>query len=182
MTDDDVQPNRIESFALSLIFALISVSLLAMIGIATRSGPADAGWWTRPWLAPVVALSLLALTNLITLWREIADLRANPPSAEEHTAARTKFRSWLHPVEFLVYFVVYVWVVRHVGYFPATLAFVWGLMLRAGLRSARWFLIGFLAVLGLVLVFRIGLGVWMPAPEFYNAFPESIRNMLIRYF
>ena len=180
--DTDQEANRLESLALTLIFAGISVVLLALIGVATRHGPADAGWWTRPALAPGVALSLLAGANLLTLWRAIADLRARPATADERGEARLKIAGWLRPIEFLGYFAIYLYALQHIGYFAATLLFIVGLLLRVGLRSPGWLLAGALAAVSMMLVFRVGLGVWMPAPEAFDLFPQAIRMALIRWF
>lgn len=88
--DAEPQPNRLESLALTLIFTVISVALLNLIAIATRHGPESSGWWTRPALAPGMALSLLVLANGLTLWRELADLRTTPASLAERADARVK--------------------------------------------------------------------------------------------
>lgn len=183
MTDpDEPQANRLESMALAVIFAAISLLLLALIGVATRSGQASGGWWTRPAFAPGVALGVLATANLITLWRDIADLRAHPASAEEWAGAREKMLDWLRPAEFLAYYAAYLWAIQHLGYFPATLAFVLGLLWRVGLTAPRWMLAGLGLSVFMIGVFRAGLGVWMPAPEFYDLFPDAIRLALMRWF
>lgn len=180
--DIDEQPNRLESLALTLIFTVISVLLLAVIAIATRHGPENSGWWTRPALAPGVALGLLAFANCLTLWRELADLRRTPATVSEWAEARLKIIGWLRPIEYLAYFSIYLFALQHLGYFPATLVFILGLLVRSGLRSPRWLLAGALTSVALVLVFRVGLGVWMPAPEVYDLFPNAMRMALIRWF
>lgn len=183
MTDpDEPQANRLESMALALIFAAISLLLLALIGVATRTGQASGGWWTRPAFAPGIALALLVAANLVTLWRDAADLRAHPATAEEWADARAKVLGWLRPAEFLAYYAAYIWAIQHLGYFPATLVFVLGLLWRVGLRAARWIWAGIGLSLLMIAVFRAGLGVWMPAPGLYDLFPDGIRLALMRWF
>lgn len=182
MTTEEPQANRIESLALCLIFAAISVALLASLGVATRTGTASGGWWTRPALGPGVALGLLAAANLITLWTAITDLRRSPPSTVERAEALAKFTGWLRPIEYLAYFAGYVWAIQIIGYIPSSIFFVTGLTLRAGLRGWVWTFAGLGLVLFLLLVFRIGLGVWMPAPDLYDLAPEGIRTYLFRWF
>jgi hypothetical protein len=182
MQDEQQQANRLESLALTLIFAAISVGLLAAIGVATRPGPASAGWWTRPWLAPGVALSLLVLANIVTLWRDLANLRNHPASAEEWHEARARIAGWLRPLEFLAYFAAYLWALKHLGYFLSTAVFILLLMLRVGLRSPRWIITGALTALALTAIFRMGLNIWMPAPDLYGLFPDGMRKLLIRWF
>jgi nitrate reductase gamma subunit len=174
--------NRIEGFALALIFAVLSVGLLASIGIATRWGPESGGWWTRPALMPGVALAVLVLANIITLARDVADIRRNPPSAAEWAEGRGLVLGWLRPVEFLAYYGIYIYAIQHIGYFPATLAFIMFLMVRVGLTAPRWIIAGIGTSLFMIGVFRMGLGVWMPAPELYDLFPDTVRSRLIRWF
>lgn len=183
MTDpDDPQQNRLESMALALIFTVISLLLLAVIGVATRTGQASGGWWTRPAFAPGVALAVLVAANLLTLWRDFADLRAHPASVKEWAEARSKMLGWLRPAEFLAYYAVYIWAIQHIGYFPSTLVFILGLLWRVGLRSSRWIWAGIGLSVFMIGVFRAGLGVWMPAPEIYDLFPDGIRLALMRWF
>lgn len=179
--DATAAPNRLESLALTLIFTLVSGGLLAAIDIATRSS-ARGGWWTQPWLMPGIALTILACANAITLWREVADLRRTPPDAAERAAARAAVLGWLRPVEYLGWFGAYLWAIQHLGYAMATLAFVLFLIWRAGLWSARWALAGVGLCVFMMLVFRVGLGVWMPAPDLYDMFPQAVRTVLIRWF
>jgi hypothetical protein len=174
--------NRLESTALTVMFSGISGALLLLLGTATRAGSANADWWTRPAFAPSVALAVLVAANLITLWRELADLRARPPTVEERAAAWDRFTGWLRPIEFLAYYGLYVWAIQHVGYFPASLAFVTWLLMRVGLREARWLFWGGIFCVALVGVFRMGLGVWMPAPDVYELFPDPVRAALLRWF
>ena len=178
---EEPEANRLEAVALTVIFFLCSSTLLCLIGTATRTN-ARGGWWTQPWLMPSLALGVLVLTNAITLWREIADIRKHPPSQDEKQAARTAILGWLLPLEFLAYFGAYVWATQHTGYAVGTLLFVLFLSWRAGLRDKRWFLAGLGLVLFMVLVFRVGLGVWMPAPDYYDLFPKEIRTMWMRWF
>ncbi len=182
MVVEESEANRLESLLLNLIFAAVSAVLLGLLFVATRQGSANAGWWTRPALAPGVALALLLLANFLSLLRAVSDLRTAPATAEEWVDARAKILGWLKPFEFLAYFVVYLWAIHTIGYFGATLAFVLWLMVRVGLRSPGWLLAGVALVTLLILIFRMGLGVWMPAPPLYDIFPDNVREILIRWF
>ncbi len=176
----EARANRLESLALSILFAAISSGLLALIGVATKAN--SKGWWTQPWLMPALALGILAAANILTLWREVADLRRNPPSPAEAAEGWQALLNWLRPLEFLAYYAAYVWSIQHAGYFLSTLVFVAFLLWRVGLRAPRWQLAGLALTLFMIGVFRIGLGVWMPAPELYEIFPDAVRTALIRWF
>jgi hypothetical protein len=179
--EPEARANRLESLALTIIFAGLSTGLLAVIGFATKAN-AKGGWWTQPWLMPAIALALLVAANAITLWREVADMRRTPPDDAEMREGWTALLGWLRPLEYLAYYAAYIWAIRHVGYFPATLVFVLFLLWRVGLRAPKWALAGLGLSLFMIGVFRYGLGVWMPAPEFYDLFPDAMRSALIRWF
>lgn len=115
--EPEARANRLESLALSILFATVSSGLLAMIGVATKAN-AKGGWWTQPWLMPSIALGILAIANLITLWREVCDLRATPPTTQEKVEGWTALLGWLRPLEFLAYYAAYIYAIQHAGYFP----------------------------------------------------------------
>lgn len=134
--EPEARANRLESLALSILFATVSSGLLAMIGVATKAN-AKGGWWTQPWLMPSIALGILAIANLITLWREVADLRATPPTTQEKVEGWTALLGWLRPLEFLAYYAAYIYAIQHAGYFPSTLVFILFLLWRVGLTAPR---------------------------------------------
>ena len=179
MRDEAADAKRLENLALTLIFTAISVVLSATLYLATRNGPAPAGWWTRPALAPGV---VLVMANAITLLRAWADLRAAPATDAERSDARARIIGWLRPLEYLAHYAGYLLANQHPGYVPATFVAVMFLPWRTGMTEARWFLAGTGFVIGMTLVFRVGLGVWMPAPAFYDGFPDALRIALIRWF
>ncbi|MCB1356667.1 MAG: tripartite tricarboxylate transporter TctB family protein [Maritimibacter sp.] len=84
--------------------------------------------------------------------------------------------AWGRSLEFVAWFVVYVLIVPLIGYLPATLLFALLLGLRLGYRSPRGLLASALFAVAVVLVFRAGLGVRIPAGEIYQFLPPSIRS------
>ena len=182
MSDAGTRSNRVESFALNGVFAAISLVLLALLPVATHPGPASSGWWTQPRLVPGIALTILLLANLATLLRAWRELKANPPSASEKDEALSAIRGWLRPVEFFAYFLGYIWLLGRAGYFLSTLLFIQFLLLRTGLRSRGWVLAGFGAALMMTVVFRWGLGIWVPTADVYALLPEAARKLATKWF
>jgi hypothetical protein len=179
---DSDDANRVESLALTAVFAAVSFGLLLLLPVATRSGPASAGWWTQPWLMPGIALGLLAAANAISLWRALADLRASPPRPDEIGGALSAMRGWLRPLEFFVYFFAYILALGRAGYFLSTLVFIQFLLWRTGLRSPRWIVAGLGAALAMTVVFRWGLGIWVPTADLYGLLPDAPRKFLTTWF
>jgi len=84
--------------------------------------------------------------------------------------------------EFAVWFLVYVYIIRWVGYLVATLLFMPALSLRVGFRGVRWMMTAVLIGLVIVLLFRTGLQVHLPDGYVYSYLPPEIRNFMIRNF
>ncbi|WP_422367471.1 tripartite tricarboxylate transporter TctB family protein [Pelagibius sp.] len=86
---------------------------------------------------------------------------------------------WARALEFVAWFVAYVLIVPVVGYLPATLILALGLGMRLGYRSPRSLVAAALFAVVVVLVFRTGLGVRIPAGALYDYLPAPIRSFAI---
>ena len=84
--------------------------------------------------------------------------------------------TWGRSFEFVAWFVVYVLSVPVIGYLPATLILSLLLGARLGYRSPRGLLASALFAVAVVLVFRTGLGVRIPAGALYDYLPAAIRS------
>lgn len=82
---------------------------------------------------------------------------------------------WTRSLEFVAWFTVYVLIVPIVGYLPATVALALSLALRLGYRSRRALVSTVLFAVAVVLIFRAGLGVRIPAGALYEYLPDAIR-------
>jgi Tripartite tricarboxylate transporter TctB family len=174
--------NRVETFALTAIFAAVSVMLSILLPGQTRSGPENAGWWTQPWLMPSIALSVLVIANVISLLRDGVNLRRDLPSPAEKAEALRQVYGWFRPLEFFAYFMGYLGLLGYLGYFLSTTLFLQFLLYRVGLRTTAWRLKGLLAAIVMTAIFRWGLGVWVPTAELYDFFPDAVRKFLTRWF
>jgi hypothetical protein len=180
MDENDEQANHVEAFALTLVFATVSFALFLLLPWQTRPGPENSGWWTQPSLMPGIALGVLALANLESLRR--AYLQARHSSAADRAAARIEIWGWFRPIEFFVYFLIYLFSLKYLGYFLSTALFIQFLLWRSKLRSMKWRLAGLGAALVMTIIFRWGLGIWVPTAELYDVFPDAARKFLTRWF
>jgi len=87
--------------------------------------------------------------------------------------------NWLGPIEYAVYFLIYVYLVPKLGYLPTTLLMFPLLVLRAGYRERRYLAYSWIVGIFIVLLFKTFLQVKIPGGEIYSMFPESIRNFMI---
>lgn len=89
--------------------------------------------------------------------------------------------AWILSLEYIVYYMAYVWSIPLIGYLPATIAFCVLLAFHIGYRGkALW--IAFAFAWFVVLVFKTGFNVKIPSGAIYDYAPEATRYTLIRYF
>ncbi len=158
-------------FALGFfVFALVVAAMLPSQAkfLGNKTLVAEPGFWPLVSVVMMVgfgALHLLATYNAPRL----------PGRARE-------LEFWVRALEFVVWFAVYVYAVPKIGYLPATLVFAVVLALRLGYRSV--FALGSAGMFAVtvVLVFKAGLGVKLPAGEIYRHLPDSIRSFVMLNF
>ncbi|MQY43987.1 tripartite tricarboxylate transporter TctB family protein [Epibacterium sp. SM1969] len=153
-------------FGFSLIVAALLPSQAKFLGNKTLV--AEPGFWPFVGVAMMVgfgALHLLSTYNAPRL----------PGRARE-------IEFWVRALEFVVWFAIYVHGVPKIGYLPATVLFAVILAIRLGYRGALALVSagGFAVVV--VLIFKSGLGVKLPAGEIYRYLPDGIRSFVMLNF
>ena len=88
---------------------------------------------------------------------------------------------WLRPLEYLGWFMAYVFAVPWIGYLAATVIFTVFLAFRAGYRGPK-VLIAAATGFGIVLIFKTALSVKIPGGAIYEALPDALRNFMILNF
>jgi len=153
-------------------FLLVSAVLAALLWDQTtwKAGK-DLFSQARFWPA-IGVFGMLGFTAL-HVWRLPRRRFARPDWAEG--------RYWLTVVEFILWFLVYVWLVPLIGYLPVTLAFVAALTWRMGYRSARMMWIALTFGLIVVLLFKGFLQVKIPGAALYEYLPDGLRTFFILY-
>ena len=89
---------------------------------------------------------------------------------------------WLRGLEYVAWFMAYVWAVPRIGYLPSTVLLTVALALRVGYRGGRTLLAAAATGFAIVLIFKTFLSVKIPGGAFYETFPPAIRNFLILNF
>lgn len=165
----------------ALFFLVFGVGGLALMPYQTGTSPGDEGWFTQPWLMPLLTLGLLSAVSLIyvvKLWRSgefaTAKISGNALTGEAWI--------WLKSAEFFVWYVAYIALLGYIGYGLSTFLFVACLGLRVGLRTTKWLLAALGATLAMTLLFRLGLEIWVPPADLYDLLPKSVAVFLQRYF
>jgi len=90
---------------------------------------------------------------------------------------------WLRSLEFVIWFLAYVWLVPIVGYLIATLLLACVLGWRVGYRHPKWMALAALFGLSVVVLFKATLGVNIPAGALYDMLPSGdFRSFLMTNF
>lgn len=150
----------------------------------------------------VVALALLSVIFWQTSWLPGKRLAAQPrfwPAISLvgvvvfgllNAMARLRFKrtpgrwkeagAWAASLEYIGWYLLYVWAIPVIGYLLATIAFCAGLALRLGYRGRT---IGFAVLFGIcvVLFFKTIMNVKIPGGALYEYAPEALRYFLLRY-
>ena len=89
---------------------------------------------------------------------------------------------WIGSLEYIGWYLLYVWSIPMIGYLPATIIFCLGLIWRVGYRRAMAFWSAFGFALFVVLFFKTAMNVKIPGGALYELAPDSIRYVLFRFF
>jgi len=163
-----------------IVFGVLSFA--AALLLLTRIG-AETTWLEgRPFVKqpafwPTVAIVGMTVFGAFELWSTRRALRGGATGE-----IGPEVLKWFAGVEFLAWFLVYVWVVPVLGYLPTTIAFCAALSYRLGYRSRRGLVAAILTGIATVVIFKSLLGVKIPGGSLYEYFPDAVRNVLILYF
>ena len=173
--------NRSQYHAGDLAFAII---LVVISGFLMLSIPEETKWFNglallkqpRFWPSMAIAgLLFFSCAYAIAVWRRVK---------REQAAVREEFDEmleWLRPLEYVGYFLAYVFLVPVLGYLFATVTFFVLMNLRVGYRSKKMYAIAvFIAVL-VVVIFKSTLQVKIAAGMWYEMLPRELANFFILY-
>ena len=177
----DQSDNARSSAAINLFCAVfivvVTLVLVSQLGSQTR-------WLKRvdlvmqPGFFPALGLLVMGVPALVLSVVSFRQVR----SGIELESPRIIVAGFHRCCEFAVWFLVYVYIIRWVGYLAATLLFMPALSLRVGFRGVRWMVTAVLIGLVIVLLFRTGLQVRLPDGYVYGYLPPEMRNFMIRNF
>ena len=156
----------------ALLFVLASVVLLSQLGTQTiwSSGK---HLTAQPRFWPSVGLIMMLGFGALHLWQA----RSAP-----RTGSLGEVGLWLRGLEYVVWFIGYVFLVPILGYLPASILIAVALVLRLGLWSLRWVAWAIILAFGIVVVFRVLLRVNVPGGAVYHWLPSGLSNFMLTYF
>jgi len=163
-----------------IVFGILSfaAALLLLTQIGTETSWLDGRPFVRqPAFWPTVAIVGMTVFGVFELWSAGRALRRG--SAEEIGPEVLK---WFAALEYLAWFLAYVWVVPVLGYLPTTILFCAALAYRLGYRSRRALLAAVLTGIVTVVIFKTLLSVKIPGGLVYEYLPDAVRNVMILRF
>ncbi len=168
--------------AFAILMAMLSAFLLYSIPHETQwFGGMAVSKQPRFWPAMcIIGLSLFAFGYGFSVWLKAA-ARDQLDSTDTH-AEMGEMQHWLRPIEFVVYFLVYVMAVPWLGYLLATLAYFLLMTLRMGYRKKSMLWVSLATGLLIVLVFKTLLQVKISSGAWYDLLPDSWATFMIINF
>ena len=158
--------------AFSVAFWLFALFLLSQMGAETKP-PAGGNIVAQPRFWPaigVAGMTVFGAFHLLAAWRR------HEPGWQREVAM------WGRSLEYLGWFMLYVFVVPAIGYLLATVGFACLLAVRAGYRDSLRLAAAAALGLAVVLIFKTGLSVKIPGGSIYEILPGGLRNFMILNF
>ncbi len=173
MSGGIIDPGRKKArgqFLFALAFVVLGVALAVQLPFQT-TWLEDTSVFVQPRFMPTVAIIGMVLFGCLHLWFL--------PRRRIVRSDWGEVRVWVSGLEFVAWYMVYVFIVPVAGYLATTVVFCWLLVLRMGYNSRRihWFSVLFAAAV--VIVFKTLLKVKIPGAAVYELLPPLLRNFLI---
>lgn len=182
------QTSRIVPGALlfAVLFVVGTLMLLSQLTEQTKF-TASGLMVAQPRFWPAVAISGMAIfgiAHLISILRQMRSrqMGLRQMGANHIQAAGAILADWVLVLEFVVWFMGYVYLVPLLGYLISTLGFMALLTARMGYRHPRQMAIAMVTGLAIILLFKTGLAVKIPGGQIYEVLPDPIRAFMIVNF
>lgn len=174
-------PTRDTEAMLGLACLVIAVVLLVLLPFATRGQPADKAWFLSPRNTPLIGILMVGLPGLVLSLRLLRGWRAALDPRAYIAKARWAFGDLAPAIGYTLLFCAYMALVPLAGFAISTLIFGQVCLWFAGLHGAAWAFWNLVFVVVIVLVLRVGLGLWFPYAPIFSLLPASVGNVLSSY-
>ncbi|MEX0276834.1 MAG: tripartite tricarboxylate transporter TctB family protein [Ruegeria sp.] len=152
---------------------VLSLLLLSQIGTQTEWSERARNIGSQPRLWPAISLAVMVAGFAIHYWL----MRRRRPNALDWVETRR----WSEPLEYLVWFLIYVAAVPRLGFMPMSILFACTLTYRLGYRHKAALAIAAGFAIAMVVLFKGLLGVNIPGAQIYEFLPDSVRTFFLVY-
>lgn len=168
--------------AVMLLTCVLSVFLLLVAPWVAKPLPDGRMWFLAPVNWPALSLIAMAITSGFLSLPFVRGWLAGSNRSGLWADARWAFSGITVDLIYGALFCGYLVLLGFAGFTLATLIFAIVCVWLSGLRGWKWWLTTVLFVAVLVVILRVGLGLWIPQPLLYDLLPKSIGNFASRYF
>lgn len=168
--------------AVMLLTSVLSVFLLLVAPWVAKPLPEGRMWFLAPVNWPALSLIAMAITSGSLSLPFVRGWLGTSNRSRLWSNAHWAFSGIGVDLIYGVLFCCYLVFLGYAGFTLSTLIFAFVCVWLSGLRGWRWWLTTVLFVAVLVVILRVGLGLWFPQPLLYDFLPKSIGNFASRYF
>jgi hypothetical protein len=148
-----------------LVLTLISCYLIFSYQSHTVAIKRDHGWYTQPYVAPLFGLGLLAFFSFMKLLLVIKPIEGEKGLIDSFVESLGEYRVVLITA---ILFFLYINIITIVGFAISTTLFVLSIVWLSRLLSPIWALNTLVAVALIILIFRVGVNIWIPDVVLYE--------------
>lgn len=148
-----------------LFVIIISLYLIFSYSSHTVEIKRNHGWFTQPYVAPLFGLGILAFFSIIKFLLIIKPIEGEERLIDSLIESLSNYRVVL--ITALLFF-FYVNVITTIGFTISTTLFILSIVWLSRLLSPIWFLNTLIAVAIIILIFRVGVNIWIPDVALYG--------------
>ena len=158
---------------------MLGIALFLLISIPWQTKWFNGmGFFSQPRFWPALAIIGLTLFSIGFLVQSLRARNSIGPISEQLSSAK----AWIKPLEYVAYFLLYVYLVPIIGYLLATGLFCIGLVYRGGFRKRFDLILALTFSIVVVVIFKTLLQVKIPGGVIYQYLPDALRNFMIINF
>ncbi len=173
-TDSDIYGRTRSAGQIVFVIAALAVSLLLLSQIGRETlWVEDAKFAAQPRFWPLVALIVMIAGFGLHLFQ----MRRRRPASVDWV----EVRRWAEPLEYVGWFMAYVFTVPVAGFLPVSIVFAYALTWRLGYRKPLMLASAVAFAIALVIVFKALLGVKIPGAMVYEYLPDAFRSFFLQY-
>ncbi|WP_425640757.1 hypothetical protein ACPUEK_10915 [Marinomonas gallaica] len=140
----------------------------------------DKGWYLQPVLGPAIGLSIMTLMSFIKTIQGIAFIKHVSLSSFLHYIAQVVS---IHRITFWAIgaFYVYIHLLSLIGFLPSNLVLLMFMLFITKKLNRYWALIASAVAIGIVVIFRVVVGLWMDDVWLYSLLPDAAADFCNMY-
>ncbi len=161
------------------LILVASVALLIVMPEQAKWIETKRGWFTQPMVGSTLGLSIMVI---FAAWRAVFSF--NPQACTPANILESFFDSlgrYRVAIITSALFFLYVNTLSLIGFVPATLALVTLLLWLSRLLDRFWFTTTLFTLFVIVVIFRVGLTLWLPDVWLYEFLPTEWADLANQY-